>query len=70
MPHLPGQSETTPGSMGQKYSVSAEMACDAMLSVRVPRVNRSQWLRITSQRPTRSAATTSTIGMRSRTCDS
>ena len=38
-----------------------------MLSESAPRVNRSQWLRITSQRPTKSAATTSTIGIRSRT---
>ena len=26
IPHLPGQSDTTPGSIGQKYSVSPEIA--------------------------------------------
>ena len=37
-PHLPGQSETTPGSIGQKYSVSFETACDANGSPATARV--------------------------------
>ena len=31
-PHRPGQTAMTPGSIGQKYSVSADTACPAILS--------------------------------------
>ena len=42
IPHLPGQFETTPGSIGQKYSVSLETGLVAEFCSRATWVNRSQ----------------------------
>ena len=42
IPHFPGQLEMTPGSMGQKYSVSLETGFAAEFCCRATWVSRSQ----------------------------
>src|SRR5947209_16164179 len=67
-PHLPGQSETTPGSIGQKYSVSDEIAWARASSARADLVSRLHRSRIASHRPTTRKVTARTATNRSRTC--
>src|SRR6476646_993924 len=59
--HLEGQSERMPGSIGQKYSVSDEIADSEPPDF----VNRPQYIRIVSQLPITTKTTAKTARKRS-----